>query len=137
MKLIEYRFPEMTKLEYNRIAQIVQDYFISKNDFLLIRHYVTNPDNSQKQVWENIHTSELLKLLCDSIEMSFSLSIPDYSLCSNFKSMKTCRFIFVGDDGVIRVCHAYEDDIINFNGLGVEFFDVSPMLIETDIFDCV
>jgi len=39
------------------------------------------------------------------------------------------------DDGLLRICHAYEDALIEFGRLEHSSNDASDLLIRTDFFD--
>jgi hypothetical protein len=133
MKLIQYRFSPEALTHACSVGEAVQALFEGTGDIDLRSVHVERGD-IDRLVSRHISASEVGKALTRSLIESYS-DIVSYSDYVSVRSNTSCRFVIVEDDGLLRICHAHLDPIINFTGLQHTAEDVSELLIKTDLFD--
>ncbi|MBB5986659.1 hypothetical protein [Sphingobium lignivorans] len=133
MKLIQYRFNLNALSNASLIGHAVQAFFERERDLALRAVYVDKGEPDKLAV-KAIDIEQVGGI----IERSFIQSCADvvcYSEYASIRSNTSCRFVIIEDDGLLRVCHAQDDAMIDFADMPHTSEDISEMLVKSDLFD--
>lgn len=133
MKLIQYRFLPNASASARLVGSALQSLFEGASD-LDVRAVYVEPRQLNKVICRNIKVEEIGVLAGRSFSQSYAKAI-NYSDYLSIRSNITCRFVVFEDDGLLRICHRLEDDILDFGRLVREVKDISEILIKSDLFD--
>lgn len=133
MKLFQYRFGPNDASKSSSIGEKIQHFFMSNEEKDLVTIAIDNATMT-KEIRTKISVKELGRVTSQSFENSYSKNV-DHEVPWAIKSKTSCRFIVFLDDGLLRICHASDDEIVRFDFASPDVHDVSTLLIETDFFD--
>ena len=133
MKLLQYRFSPSDLEMSVAIGKSISSFFERVKDIDLNIIYVSH-ENKETLSSKSINIGNLSIIISDAFSESFSNS-REYGKGSSVRSIISCRFIVVEDDGLVRMCYSNDDEVVDFGPLYPEVTDISSMLIETDLFD--
>lgn len=133
MKLIQYRFSHTQLIHCKPLAKSILNFLFETED-TDIRLQYTDSQGALKFHCGKIDSSGIEDRLTKTMEQSLGRTRYDENYIT-IRSNKTCRFIVVEDDLLIRICHAHSDELIDFEFLEYIAEDVSNLLIMSDMFD--
>ena len=134
MKLFQYRFGLDDAAKSFSVGEELKHFFTSNAEKELVSIAIDNSART-KEVRTKIGSQEVLRRTASqSFVNSYSANV-DHEVPWAIKSKTSCRFVVFLDNGLIRICYASDDEIIQFNSASPDVLDVSTLLIETDFFD--
>lgn len=133
MKLLEYRFPKLGQGEMDGIGRVLASVFKPNGDDDLVAVY--GEDGRLRH--EQLLVDTVATVLADSIGASHSRQGAELAKIVTVKSSRTCRFVAVEYDGLVRVRLAQDDTVPDAGSWGVAARDVSEVLTSTDLYDLI
>jgi hypothetical protein len=134
MRLLEYRFPELARGAIEQIAHTLASIFESNADTDLALVYSELSEGGQLRQ-KRLLVDNVAAALADSIVASHSAMSAELAKLVAVKSTRTCRFVAVEMDGLVRMRLAQDDCVPDTGGWGVTARDVSQLLTSTDVYD--
>lgn len=124
MRLTEFRFTKLDLSHSQIVVNTISHVFVNDVDLIFIS------DNKRVISQVSDFSNIALTSFSSSFQKELKLDAPH-----SMRSLISCRFVVFEDDGLVRICQSNDEAIIEFPLHHPEIFDISKMLVETDLFD--